>query len=72
MVIPFVAAGTFTWIAVALPITFGFYGLVRKTVPVESMTGLTVETILLLPPSLGFLIYLWLTGNEPHGSELES
>ena len=28
--IPFVAAGTFTWLAVALPVTFGFYGLVRK------------------------------------------
>src|SRR5258707_804644 len=56
VVIPFVAAGSFTWIAVALPITFGFYGLVRKKVPVESLTGLTVETLLLLPPSLGFLI----------------
>lgn len=68
VMIPFVAAGTFTWIAVALPITFGFYGLVRKTVPVESTTGLTVETILLLPPSLGFLIYLWLTGNNHMGA----
>jgi chloramphenicol-sensitive protein RarD len=65
--IPFVAAGTFTWIAVALPITFGFYGLVRKMVPVESTTGLTVETLLLLPPSLGFLIYLWLTGTNHMG-----
>jgi len=52
--IPFVAAGTFTWLAVALPITFGFYGLVRKMAPVEGTTGLTVETLLLLPPSLGF------------------
>jgi chloramphenicol-sensitive protein RarD len=64
VVIPFVAAGTFTWIAVAVPITFGFYGLVRKKVPVESLTGLTVETLLLLPPSLGFLIYCWADGTN--------
>jgi len=66
--IPFVAAGTFTWLAVALPITFGFYGLVRKMAPVEGTTGLTVETLLLLPPSLGFLIYLWLTGQNHLGA----
>jgi chloramphenicol-sensitive protein RarD len=52
------AVGYLPWIAVALPITFGLYGLVRKQAPVESMTGLTVETLLMLPPSLGFLIYL--------------
>jgi chloramphenicol-sensitive protein RarD len=66
--IPFVSAGTFTWLAVALPITFGFYGLVRKMVPVEGTTGLTVETLLLLPPSLGFLIFLWLTGQNHMGA----
>jgi chloramphenicol-sensitive protein RarD len=69
VVIPFLAAGTFTWIAVALPITFGFYGLVRKKVPVESQTGLTVETLLLLLPSLMFLCYLWMTGQNHMGSD---
>jgi chloramphenicol-sensitive protein RarD len=56
--IPFVCTGKFTWLAVALPVTFGFYGLVRKMAPVDSLTGLTVETLLLMPASLGFLIYL--------------
>ena len=55
--VPFVAAGEFTWIAVALPITFGFYGLVRKRAPVDSLTGLTVESFLLLVPSVGFLLW---------------
>jgi chloramphenicol-sensitive protein RarD len=68
VMIPFVAAGRFTWLAVAMPITFGFYGLVRKKAPVESTTGLTVETLLLLPPSLGFLIYLWLAGQNHMGA----
>jgi chloramphenicol-sensitive protein RarD len=56
--IPCVAAGYLPWIAVALPVTFGLYGLVRKVAPVDSMTGLTVETLLMLPPSLGFLLWL--------------
>lgn len=62
--IPCLAAGNLPWIAVALPVTFGFYGLVRKKAPVDSMTGLTVETLLMLPPSLGFLIYLSLRGEN--------
>jgi chloramphenicol-sensitive protein RarD len=62
--IPFLVAGTFTWLAVVLPVSFGFYGLVRKKAPVESTTGLTVESLLLLPPSLGYLIYLWVIGDN--------
>ncbi|MFM8273702.1 MAG: EamA family transporter RarD [Gemmata sp.] len=62
--IPFVWKGNFTWIAVALPITFGLYGLVRKKAAVESMTGLTVETLLMLPPSLGFLLCLTALGRN--------
>jgi chloramphenicol-sensitive protein RarD len=62
--IPCLAAGYLPWIAVALPVTFGLYGLVRKKAPVDSMTGLTVETILMLLPSLGFLIYLSAAGRN--------
>jgi chloramphenicol-sensitive protein RarD len=62
--IPFVASGTFTWLAVLLPISFGVYGLIRKRVAVESTTGLTVESLLMLPPSLGYLIYLSAAGEN--------
>jgi chloramphenicol-sensitive protein RarD len=67
--VPFFVYGKFTWIAVALPITFGFYGLVRKRVPVESTTGLTVETILLLVPSVGFLLVLGARGQSHFGAD---
>jgi chloramphenicol-sensitive protein RarD len=66
--IPAISGGTFTWLAVALPISFGLYGLLRKQVPVESTTGLTVETLLLLLPSVGFLTYLWANGNNHMGN----
>ena len=62
--IPCVAVGYLPWLAVCIPISFGLYGLVRKQAPVESMTGLTVETLLMLPPSLGYLIYLSTNGQN--------
>jgi chloramphenicol-sensitive protein RarD len=65
--IPAVAQGTFTWLAVALPVTFGIYGLIRKQVPVESTTGLTVESLLMLPASVGYLIYLSSVGQNHMG-----
>lgn len=55
--IPFIAKGEFTWLAVVLPITFGCYGCVRKAAPVDSLTGLSVETLILTIPSLTYLIW---------------
>jgi len=46
----------FPWIAVSLACTFGFYGLVRKKVDVNSLHGLFVETALLLPIALAQLV----------------
>ncbi|SLN18117.1 EamA family transporter RarD [Oceanibacterium hippocampi] len=50
------------WIALVLAVSFGFYGLVRKTVRVESTVGLGVETLLILPVALGYLIWIGLAG----------
>ena len=55
--IPMASIGVFPWLAVILPITFGIYGLLRKQMPVDSVTGLTMETLLLLAPSVAFIIY---------------
>lgn len=64
LAVPAAVAGTFPWVAVVLPVTFGIYGLIRKRAPVESMTGLTVESLLMLPPALGYLLYLWWNGTN--------
>jgi chloramphenicol-sensitive protein RarD len=50
--------GAIPWISLIVAFTFGFYGLLRKTVRVDSMGGLLVETALLAPVALGFLIVL--------------
>jgi chloramphenicol-sensitive protein RarD len=39
----------FPWIAVSAAATFGFYGLVRKKVDINSLHGLLVETAILFP-----------------------
>jgi len=48
----------FPWIAVSLAISFGLYGLVRKRADVNSLHGLLVETVILLPVAGILLIVL--------------
>jgi len=50
--------GQFPWIALTLAISFSLYGLLRKLAKVEAMVGLTVETLLLAPISIAYLVYL--------------
>jgi chloramphenicol-sensitive protein RarD len=50
--------GLFPWIALTLGFSFSIYGILRKQAPVESTIGLTVETLLLTPIALGFLL-MW-------------
>ena len=50
--------GRFPWIAVLLCVSFGLYGLLRKKSGTAAIPGLFIETILLLPIAIVFLIYL--------------
>jgi chloramphenicol-sensitive protein RarD len=67
--IPVIVTGKFSWLAIALPVTFGIYGLVRKMSPVDSLTGLSVETILLAVPSAAYLAYSNIAGTGHFGKE---
>ncbi len=57
-----IAHGTLPWVALTLAISFAFYGLVKKTAPLNALQGLTLETGLLFLPALGFLVLLQLQG----------
>jgi len=50
--------GSVPWISLALAASFGLYGLIRKALHVEPLVGLTVETLLLAPFALIYLIVL--------------
>ncbi len=54
--------GQVPWIALILAISFAFYGLLRKLVPVAPMVGLAVETMLLMPVALAFALHWQATG----------
>lgn len=49
--------GRLPWISLALAFSFGFYGLLRKTVRIESLNGLFVETSLLFPFAFAYLAF---------------
>ena len=53
------AAGALTtlWISLTLALSFGSYGLIRKQLDVGSVPGLTIESALLLLPSLAVAWY---------------
>jgi chloramphenicol-sensitive protein RarD len=55
-------AGGAIWISLALAGTFALYGFLRKVAPVDSLEGLFVETVLLLPLAVGWLIWLQRSG----------
>jgi len=52
-----VGTGVVPWASLALAVSFGLYGLIRKQAPVKPVPGLLVETLLLLPLSLGVMLY---------------
>ena len=52
-----------TFIYGSLAFTFGLYGLVKKTAPLGSLYGLTLETGLLFLPALAYLLYVNATGS---------
>ena len=49
-----VALGSLPWISPFLAATFGCYGLLRKQVPVDAISGLCLETLAMLPICLAY------------------
>jgi len=58
------AYGALPWIAVALALSFGIYGLVKKAAPLDSLKGLSLETAILFLPALCYLLYSDETGQD--------
>jgi chloramphenicol-sensitive protein RarD len=63
-----IAAGELPSIALAIAMSFGGYGMLRKVAPVGAVAGLTVETLLLFPLACGYLVFSGLTGGLVCGS----
>ncbi len=59
--------GALPWIALTLATSFALYGLIRKTAPLGSLEGLSLETALMFFPALGYLLYLEAAGTAAFG-----
>lgn len=55
-------------ISLLLPLTFSFYGLLKKFVKAPSLEGLFMETVLMFPIALGFFIYFLATNQSGFNS----
>jgi chloramphenicol-sensitive protein RarD len=62
-----VVTGRPPWIAISLALSFGFYGLLRKVVAVDSVPGLATETLLLSPFAIALLVWVELNGSGAFG-----
>lgn len=56
-------------LALILGWTFAFYGLLRKTVRADALTGLLIETALLAPLSAGYLLWLFAHGDNAFAAQ---
>lgn len=53
-----ISYGRFPWLAFALAISFAIYGLMKKTVPLDAIRGLTIETLFIMPFAFIYYVYL--------------
>jgi chloramphenicol-sensitive protein RarD len=61
-------AGRVPWVALLLAATFGLYGLVRKTARVAALVGSTIETMLMVPLAVAYLIVIADAGALGHAN----
>lgn len=50
------SAGQLPWIGLVIGLTFGLYGLLRKTAALGALEGLSIETLVLFPAATVFLL----------------
>lgn len=64
-----IQAGELPWISLVLPVSFGLYSLLRKTVRADAVVGLTFETAALFPLAATLLLRQELRGVGALGNQ---
>ncbi|MFZ5648576.1 MAG: EamA family transporter RarD [Bacillota bacterium] len=59
--------GSFPWIALTLAVSFGFYGLLKKTINLGAIAGITLETLIISPFALIYIGYIHKSGYGSFG-----
>ncbi len=60
-----IAYGTLPLFAIALAVSFGLYGFSRKKINAAPIPGLFIETLVLLLPAFGYVLYQYLEAGSP-------
>lgn len=58
------ALGVVPWVALSLSISFAMYGYAKKLANVEALESLMIETLLLMPLAVGYLVWLAFNGGN--------
>lgn len=54
--------GSLPWVSLTLAISFALYGLIKKLLPVSSLTSIMLETLIITPLALMYEYTLWQQG----------
>lgn len=67
-----IRVGEFPIISLMLAFSFGIYGLLKKLVQIEAISGITIECIVTAPAGLIYIIYLWQTSQTSVGTNMDT
>ena len=59
-----ISGGELPWVSISLALLFTLYGTIRKQIAVGAMPGLFIETVMLLPFALIWLLWLLANGHS--------
>lgn len=62
-------AGSGLWISITLALSFASYGFLRKVAPVDSLEGLWIETLILAPVSVAWVLVMMAQGTAAFGHQ---
>ncbi len=64
--------GRIPWIALTLAFSFGFYGLFRKNLGLHAIGGLAIETMLVVPFAMAFILWSGWQDQLTFGQDLQT
>ena len=60
-------SGGLPWVSIALALSWGFYALFKKTLPIGPAQGFFLEVLILSVPALGYIVWLEISGTGHFG-----
>ncbi len=63
--------GQIPWLALSLAFSFGLYGLFRKNLRMHPIAGLAIETMMVAPFAIVFLLWFWQEGKLTFGTAID-